>query len=363
VGVGPGVVWDPRSSDPPSRAATTAGGLGGIHSSLEIRKSVEVTGREAGLMDAWPTFVRACLDRHGVADVALAEQHGVSRKRYYLRSAKEGWPAPAPGVRLHPQASASVQRDLLVVCCSSRHPWAASGETAAWLHGLRSYPPKRPEVLGAHAGRASAHGRVTRRRARWLEADDIVERDLVPTLAVPAMFLSLAGVPPARLRAWMIDAIHRRQTTADEVRERVVRAGPVTGKHLIREYAEDLARRRVESIFQDEVVDELERLGYAPDRSTIRIPTADGYGLEVDIALRAWKVAVEPAGDVYHRDREQRRADRRRNAAFAGTDWVPVPVDWRDWHLDREHVLDSVDAAIDAQHRKGIGTARPRPVR
>jgi hypothetical protein len=177
----------------------------------------------------------------------------------------------------------------------------------------------------------------------------------VPTLAPPAMLLSLVGSVTDQLRAWLIDALHRRLTTADEILARVREVGPVTGKHMLRELAADLGQCRVESIFQADVADELERLGYRPGRSTRRIPTPDGVGLELDVPLDAWQVAVEPDGDTYHRTREQRRLDRRRDAAFAGTDWVRVPVDWRDWHLDRRHVLDSIDAAIAAQQRRGFG--------
>lgn len=334
-----------------------------VHNLVAIRTPVRVgRGEDAG-MDPWPRFERACLDRHGVGDADLARSHGVPPERYYRRTARERWQAPAPGVRLHPDATRSVQQRLLVVCCVSSRVAAASGGAAVWLHGLRDRPPKRLAVLCQHDTQFRTYGGVVVRRARWLDRDDVVERDHVPTLDVPAMLLSLLGRPRRDLLRLVIDAVHLGLTTPDAVLDRFARVGPVAGKQVLRDVCREVDRHRTESVFQHDVAAELERLGYRPERSTCWIPTPDGIGLNVDVALRAWKVAVEPDGDAYHRTREQRRRDRRREAAFAATDWVRVPVDWRDWHLDRDRVLRAIDDAIAAQRRRGIGAATRPPAR
>jgi hypothetical protein len=49
--------------------------------------------------------------------------------------------------------------------------------------------------------------------------------------------------------------------------------------------------------------------------------------------------------------------------AIAGTDWVCVPVDRRDWHRDRPHVLAAIDAAIATQRRRGVGADVESPRR
>jgi len=312
-------------------------------------------------MDAWTRFERACLDQHGVADVALARSLGVSRPRFFDRTAREGWSRPLPGIRLHPEARPSVQQRVVVVCRTSEGLAAASGETAAWLHGLRRRPPERVSVLAEHGCGCRPHDGVQVRRARWLLPEDVVDRQCVPTLSVPATLVSLARFTRRELLALLIDAVHRRLTTPDEVMARLAAIGPVPGRGVLRGFCEGIVGRQVESIFQEEVAVELERLGYGPERSTRRIVTSDGHGLTLDVPLPAWQVAVEPDGDAYHRSREQRRIDRRRDAALASTDWVRVPVDWRDWHLERGRVLDSIDAAIEAQRRRGVGAALPSP--
>ena len=308
-------------------------------------------------------FVAAVLARHGVADLALAGTHGITPSRFYRRTTREGWQAPAPRVRIHPDARRCVQRDVLVAAGASTQLVAASGETAAWLHGIRDRPPSRTSVVASHGVRVLRDGPVDHRRARWLVASDLLEVDKVPTLAPATMLLTCTGLPVHELWGRLIDVVHRGLADPRSILERLDGIGPVPGAGNLRRMCERLEPLLIESVFQDEVAAKLGALGYRPDRSVHRIDTADGIGLVVDVPLPLWKVAVEPEGDAFHRLREHRRRDRRRIAAFAGTDWVPVPVDWRDWHLDRGHVLAAVDAAIDSQRRRGIGIEHPCPLR
>lgn len=312
-------------------------------------------------MDAWPAFVGAVLERHGVGDVELARAFGLSENRFYRRTAREAWGAPCSRVRVHPTSRPSLQQQVLVACGSTTRPVAAAGELAVWLHGLRPRPPQRATVLLHHAGTCGGVPRLAVRRARWLQSEDITRIDLVPTLRLPALLLAISATDPERARGVMIDAVQRGLTTAAAVRVRTAGVGAAPGRAALLEVCDRVERLRIESVFQDDVAEELERRGYRPERSTRRIPTADGIGLEIDIPLPDWFVAVEPEGDAYHRTREQRRTERRRAGAFAGTRWVRVPVDWRDWLLDRDHVLAAIDAAIAAQQARGIGTDRPAP--
>jgi hypothetical protein len=317
--------------------------------------------RQAGEMDVWPAFVGAVLERHGVGDVDLARAFGLSENRFYRRTAREFWGAPCSRVRVHPTSRPSLQRQVLIAGGSTTRPVAAAGELAVWLHGLRPRPPQRATVLLHHAGTCGGVPRLGVRRARWLATGDILQIDLVPTLRLPALLLAMSATDPERTRSVLIDAVQRGLTTPDAVRVRVADVGAAPGRAALLELCDRVERLRIESAFQDDVAGELERRGYRPERSTRRIPTADGIGLEIDIPLPDWLVAVEPEGDAYHRTRDQRRTDRRRAGAFASTNWVQVPVDWRDWLLDRDHVMAAIDAAIAAQQARGIGTDRPAP--
>jgi hypothetical protein len=306
-------------------------------------------------MSAFADFRRAVGQRHGVGDIRLAVAHGVHPHEFYRDTKARGWEAPSPGVRIDPDAPPSVKRDLVAVCSATRHLAGASGLAAAWLLGARSRPPQTVTFVVGH-GTDVPQLRGTRgRRARWLRPDDVGEEDGVPTLIGPAVAVSASRLGAPALRSLLIDLAFHRICTAEEVLERLEHVGPVQGRGTLVAECERLVGRRVESIFQDEVAEELLALGYAPERTTIAIPTPDGRGLTVDVALVAWRVALEPEGDAFHRTREQRRLDRRRIAAYAGTDWAVVPIDWRDWRDDRRAVLDAIDAAIVRQRRLGIG--------
>jgi hypothetical protein len=151
-------------------------------------------------------FRRAVDARHGVGDVTLARTHGVSANSFYRRTAREGWLTPLPGVRVVPDAKRSVQRDLVTVCAGTRHLAAASGLTAAWLHGLRQRPPSRSQFVVAHGTDLPCLRGTTGRLARWLRASDITDLEGVPTLTGTAMLLSVANLAARPLRALGIAA-------------------------------------------------------------------------------------------------------------------------------------------------------------
>ncbi len=314
-------------------------------------------------MSAAAQLRRAAATRHGVADVRLAVAHGVSPHDFYRDTSGAAWSAPLPGVRVRKDAPRSVKRDLATVAAGSTHLVAASELTAAWLLGARQRPT-RPATFVIAYGTDIPDLRGTRgRRARWLLPSDVEVRDGVPTLTGPAVAVSASRFTAERLRALLIDLGFNGTCTPEEVLDRLDTVGPIPGRGTLRRECERLAGRTVESIFQDDVVEALTELGYRPERSTYRIDTPDGVGLYSDVALVDWQVSLEPEGDAFHSSREQRRTDRRRMAAYAGTDWVVVPIDWRDWRDHRDRVLAAIDAAIASQRRRGIGQHVPPPRR
>jgi hypothetical protein len=310
----------------------------------------------ASSMGSWIDVERDAAQHHGVTSARRAQELGVSAATFHRRTtAERGWASPHPGVRTSPFSVAGVKRDLLVAMHVLRGTSAAAGQAAAWLHDLRRWPPDRFELVVDHRGYLPALGtRYAVRRARWLRSGDVVELDGVPSLTASAMLVSAARWPLRELRALLIDALHRGLVTVPAVRARVGTVGPTAGVGGLRRLLDEFEARTVESVFHDDVLDELHQLGYRPSRHPVRIDTDDGRGVLADIAL-PWKIAVEPEGDSFHRTREQRRKDRRRAAQYAGTEWRCVPVDWRDWQLERSSVLAALDAAVLAQWRAGVG--------
>lgn len=311
----------------------------------------------------WNEIVRRASHRHDVADVDLAAALGLDRRAFADLARAAGCAAPSARVRVLPGAARSVQRDLLTACLSTSHLAAASGTTAAWLRGLRARAPQPATYVVRHGTRLPQIARTQGRLVRWLLDEDVEEIDGVPTLRGAALLLSVAHLSPQLVRPLLLDVVHAGFTTFEEVGVRARAARPLAGTGRLVAMTDDLAGRVVESTFQDEVVDELEVLGYHPERSVTWIDSPDGAGLLPDVLLPLWFIAIDPQGDAYHRTRAQRRADRRRIAQYAGTPWRPFPIDWRDWIEDRDGVFDALDAAIAGQRRRGIGRDHEPPRR
>jgi hypothetical protein len=302
----------------------------------------------------WAAVVRDAEQRHHVTNTGRASTLGRSRSGFFAAARRDGWSAPFPGVRVAPGKDRDLRTILVAVTDAARHPAAAAGRTAAWLHGLERRPPRRLEVVVPHGGRPPTHDRVVIRRARWLVGRDVVELDGIPTLTGAALAMSGHSLDDRELRALLIHGAHAGILDLDDAAERLSTLGPIGGSRRLRELVADLASRRLESIFEDDVRTDLDLRGYQPSPSPLRIETPDGRGVTADIAL-PWCVAVETEGDAHHRSRDQRRNDRRRLAQYAGTPWVPVPVDWRDWQLEPHRVRSALDAAILRQRAAGIG--------
>lgn len=205
--------------------------------------------------------------------------------------------------------------------------------------------------------------RVVVRRCRWLGPEDLEVLRGLRVTRPEVTAIHLAAGPPAVLRAYLVDGRHQGWLDLAAVRARLARLGPVQGRHRLRAHLDELEHRAPESVFHDGVLDTLLALGYAPTTHPVSVPTATGRAVSPDIPLERWRVAIELDGDAFHRDRVQRRRDRDRLAAYATTDWRPVVVDWRSWHDERETLLATLDAAIEAQRRRGIGTQHPPPRR
>jgi hypothetical protein len=311
-------------------------------------------------MTSWAAVSRDAEGRHHVASVTRAAELGLGPSSFYEGAARDGWSKLFPGTRVAPGKAGDL-KTLLVAATDAAPAAAASGRAAAWLHGLALRPPRRLEVVIPHGCSARKHDRVSFRRARWLQPEtDVVEVDAIPTLGGSALALTWAALDAAELRTLLIDASHRGIVDLGALEERLAGLGSVPGRGRLRRLAAELAQSRIESRFEDDVRDDLARRGYQPAPRPTPIATPDGRGLTVDIAL-PWYVAVEPEGDRFHRTREQRRTDRRRLAQYAGTPWVPVPIDWRDWQLEPDRVRATIDAAVRSQHRAGWGREVPLP--
>jgi hypothetical protein len=169
-----------------------------------VRTFVHVTRRM--VLGTWREVVIDSEARHGVTSRWRAEQLGLGSTTFYRRAAAEGWVPVLSGVRVSPRRARNLRSILVAVSDATRGTAVAAGRTAAWLHGLREWPPERLEVLVPHTlAPPPKHRKVAVRRSRWLLPGDIIDVDAVRTLTGPALALSAARWPPPELRGLLID--------------------------------------------------------------------------------------------------------------------------------------------------------------
>ena len=312
--------------------------------------------RDAGAMDTWNAFLERVAGRRWVSTPRDARAVDLPESTYHRRTgpSHERWERPYPKVRVAPWAADDRETALMAAIAACPDGSAAAGRTAAWLQGLDG-ERVRFDIVVPHGARVPDLGRHRATRARWLCAEDVEEHDGIACLGVPGTVISRAGEPVHRLRGYIIDAVHRRLTTLEKVEERVAHAPHLARRLDLAAMFADLAGRGPESLFHDLVLTELQAQGYEVDVAPRHIPTPDGRGVNCDVAIPAFQVALEPEGDRWHRTRRQRRSDRRRIGQYAGTSWTPVPIDWDDWHERRDWVLATIDAAVIAQYELGVG--------
>jgi hypothetical protein len=310
--------------------------------------------------NSWNAFIRDCRDRYGVATLEHARRWGIADATFYRRTDREGWGQGYPGVRTAPWVTPSPYTDLSALLHAAGGHAAATGSTAAWLHGLRAVPT-RLEVAIPHGLRVPIGAERRVRRHRWLRDTDRGVVQKLSVLHVPATVLTLADERPIELRALVIDALHRDLTELGTLGARLTEVGPIAGRRQLARILHDLADREVESIFHDLVLDELTRRGYRPGREPVPVETPDGRGAHPDIPLEDWRVAIEVEGDRFHRTRAQRAAGRRKSSQYAGSRWLVLELDWWEWMGNREHFFQALDAAILAQIRYGVAETSTLP--
>lgn len=318
-------------------------------------------GALTGGMETWNALVRRIADNGGVGTPTDARACGVSEATWHRRTRAEGWGRPCTGVRVAPWATASRLTDLRVGLAACGGRAAAAGRTALWCHGVGDAPSVVDLVLPGASSYPRLPTRVRARRASWLVDTDVQTRDGLAVLTPEAALVTCTGMTERELRAVTIDAIQAGLTTATLVAERLATVGPVAGRSRLGDVLVSLGASQPESIFHASVLDDLLARGYPAATSPLEVPTPDGRGVLLDIPLPDFEVAVEPEGDRFHASRQARRDDRRRAAQLAGTSWVVVPVDWRDWHDRPAWVRASLDAALQRQLAAGRGSRAALP--
>lgn len=215
------------------------------------------------------------------------------------------------GMRMDPR------RWAMAACLDSGG--VASHRTAAWLHGLISTGPGRPDVTVVKGARNTATEIALIHTSTNLPHDDLVDVGPIPCTSIARSILGLSALapnfPPARVRDVVDTAV--RDGKASDVwlawRLDRLRCSGRNGVSLLDAILTDRAGRgRTESWLERAFLDCLARGGLTPPMVQRRIGARGGFAARVDFLDHPYPVAIEVDGHAKHSTKLQRDADARR---------------------------------------------------
>ncbi len=321
-------------------------------------------------MDAWRAWFEACRQARGPVRLSTtAEAAGLDPSTVRRRANREGFWRPFPDVigppGLEPDATAWCRAALLYLGADDPSILAGvTGDTAAWVFGLRRTPPTAVQVL-VPAERTV----LCRRRLRVVRSRDVLAADLttelgIRTVTAARLVRDLAAVselPP--LRSVVIDLVQGRHTTFEALWAQHDR-GVYPGRALLRRVLEQVqAAGRTDSPLELRVREGLDGEGVHLDRGQVPVPIRGGARIHLDLGIAAINFGIEVDSMGAHSHRRQVTADAERANALARVeeDWRVLHVTWEILDRGWQRFVDEVRDVVAAQARKHLGVPWPRP--
>lgn len=312
-----------------------------------------------------------------LAPVASAAGVQVSGLRKVI--AERGWWRPYPGVAALPGTPINARSRALAaaVYCGAQPPdalppevverfpprlVAVSGLTAAHLYGVQRTPPTRVDLL-LPAGRMLSHADWTVTRSRALTPELVCWHDQLPLVAPALLVRHLAAYfTVGKLRAVVVDLLHAGMLRLADL-EALVRGQSFQGRGKIREILASLeSAERVDAPWELEVREYFASRGILFDRGQVRAPLP-GPPLYFDLGILAILLLIDLHSFAFHSSPGdvERDAARTRRLAQMPDDCRYLPITWRQWHDDRDRVVEEVREVIVAQSQRHLGLPWPRP--
>lgn len=297
----------------------------------------------------WSADLYAYANRHrGVFALRWAPRIGATPKAVLAKAQREGWPHPYRGVVLVPGAPWDHLTDLTAAQAAVPPMAPARAQSAAWLFGLVSRPPARPQLLLPHAHQTRVPVGLVR-RSRHLSPDDTMRTSGVLTLTPAFWLISFASdVDGDRLLSHAIDARQRRLVDLTDVEARLETMPRIAGRRNLLRVLRRLRHDGSDSTFESRVRERLLEAGLAPSSAPAPVTIADGRTLHLDIVFPAARVAIECIGLIAHGSRQQLNRDARRENALALLDeWLVLKLTWDRYQHDWDGFLRELWAALE----------------
>jgi very-short-patch-repair endonuclease len=255
----------------------------------------------------------------------------------------------------YPKLTGYGQWMAAVLACGPRA--VLSHRSAAGLWGLRADNRLRCDV-SVPSQSARPKEAIEVHRSVTLTAHDITTVEGIPCTAVARTLVDLGDVATAR-------AVERAVEQSDvlrlfdlrEVERAVERAGPRRGTGILSSVLANLnGPTLTESEFEEAFLVLCRKAALPAPEVNARMTLPDGSAIKVDFVWRNERLAVETDGHPYHRTRQSRERDTKRDQLLRLAGFEPVRFTGRQVALEKEWVTRTLLAL--ASRRDGVLSGR-----
>jgi predicted transcriptional regulator of viral defense system len=305
--------------------------------------------------------IAALADRqHGVAALHQLQLLGLSKSAVSRRARRGNLHRIHRGVYAvgYPKLTGRGQWMAAVLACGPKA--VLSHRSAAGLWGLRAdNRPKSDVTVPSPSARPKPAIEV--HRSVTLTADDTTSVDGIPCTSVARTLVDLGHVVNTRaLERAVEQAEVERLFDLREVHRTLERVGPRRGSGLLSSVLENLA---APSLTQSELEEAFLALcreaGVADPEVNAWMTLEDGTAIKVDFLWRNERLAVETDGHPYHRTRQSRERDTKRDQLLRLAGFEPVRFTGRQVAVEKEWVTHTLLAL--ASRRDGVRSRRAGP--
>lgn len=275
--------------------------------------------------------------QHGVVTLAQLRSLGLDTRGASHRATRGRLHRIHRGVYAvgHPGLTPEGHSLAAVLACGPGAVLSHRSAAAAW--GLRGSARTRVEATTAARGRTAPAG-VELHRTRSLPREDVTRKRNVPATTVARTLVDLAGVlAPFALARAVHEAEFLRLLDVAAVEEALARADGRRGTAALRAALDQPSPGATRSVLEERFLVLISGRLPTP-RLNVTVQTA-GAPIEVDVAWRGARVAVELDGAAAHRTRRAFQRDRARDLALAAEGWVVVRLTWRQVTREPERVI------------------------
>ena len=219
-----------------------------------------------------------------------------------------------------------------------------SHRSGAGLWGLR--PDNRPnvEVSIPREGIRARPG-IDLHRARTLTEEDVTVHDGIPVTTVARTLVDLGDVTNRRAVETAVEQAEiLRLFDLQAIGQAIARAGNRRGPTLLTSVLNDLASGQTltESELEEAFLAIIRRAGLPDPETNTWMTLPDGTPAKIDFLWRAEQLAVETDGHPFHRTRQSRERDARRDQLLRLAGFEPVRFTGRQVAEDGQWVADTM---------------------